>query len=57
MLHRQVSGLVSNEELHMCESQGSFISVDNSNASEYHGELLRLGRSAKMLAVPSNRRI
>lgn len=56
-LGRQVSGLVSNHELKMFESRGSFISVENSSASDYKGVLIGLGRSAKMVSIPTSKKI
>jgi hypothetical protein len=51
-LSRQVSGLVSNCNLSLHESQGSFSS---GCPSDYQGTLAKMGRSAKLVHVPSTK--
>ena len=52
-----MSGLVSNNEIHVYESKGSFHSFENSNASEYKGVLLGFAHSAKVISIPTSKRI
>lgn len=51
-----VSGLVSNKEITVCESMGSFQSINRSNDSGYEGVLLAMGRSV-MNPEPTRKRI
>ena len=57
--NRQVSNLVSNSDLNMFESRGSFLSFENSsvNASEYKGALMGLCHSAKMISIGTHKRL
>jgi hypothetical protein len=52
-----VSGLVSNKELSICESMGTFQSIENSKDSGYMGILSKMGRTAKMLNFPTGKRL
>ena len=57
MLNRGVSTLVENQDMQQFESRGSFLSFENSNSSEYKGVLLGLCRSAKMVSIPTSKRL
>lgn len=57
VLCRQASGLVSNKSLSICESMGTFQSIENSKDSGYKGVLNKMGRTAKMLNFPTGKRL
>ena len=49
--------LIDNNEVSELESNGSFMSIPQSNGSEYHGALSKMGRSVDIMNLPSNKHV
>lgn len=54
---KTVNNLLENNEVSLHESNGSFMSVGQSQASEYQGMLCQMGRSVDILNLPSNKQV
>jgi hypothetical protein len=54
---KTVNNLLENNEVSLHESNGSFMSLKQSQGSEYQGMLCQMGRSVDILNIPSSKQV